>query len=356
MACLTRNLAGYPAALVMALWIWRDRFGSPRAAAEIAPRGMAALGGQVAPPAATPPLRVIVRDPALAPSAANDCTPALAATCRACGAPLDRIFLDLGIQPLAESFASASAYDNGEPAWPLRLAKCASCHLVQTFETHAPHTNGGRSLPREQLIATFDVAAITNAFGVRPTCQVVEVASGDGTLLQHFMAHGFAPVGIEADHAAADVAMARGVPTRVCHFSVFSAHKIVKDGHAADLLIARDLISRTLDPARFANSSRTILKRDGILIFKFPHLLPMIERTGFEAICHERPSYFSLLAIEQLFTICGLRLLHATPAARPGWLRVVACRSESGHAPTGTTAPIIRREMVAGLDRIEAFE
>jgi len=59
--------------------------------------------------------------------------------------------------------------------------------------------------------------------------------------------------------------------------------------------------------------------------------------------------------VERLFALRGLRILHAAPAARPGWLRVFACRSESTLAPSPEVESVLRREIAAGLDRMETL-
>ena len=60
------------------------------------------------------------------------------ACCRSCGAsPLEPV-LDLGITPLANALVSESRLAEAEPTFPLELAICKACSLVQILETVPP--------------------------------------------------------------------------------------------------------------------------------------------------------------------------------------------------------------------------
>src|SRR5262245_22065903 len=61
-----------------------------------------------------------------------------ATRCRFCGAPLQSVFADLGMSPLANSFLSAEQANGMEPYYPLRALVCANCFLVQLDEFETP--------------------------------------------------------------------------------------------------------------------------------------------------------------------------------------------------------------------------
>ena len=51
--------------------------------------------------------------------------------CRACQNELDFIFADLGAQPIANDLIDNKAKIGNEPRYPLRVACCRACRLVQ---------------------------------------------------------------------------------------------------------------------------------------------------------------------------------------------------------------------------------
>ena len=69
----------------------------------------------------------------------RDSTPA----CRFCGAALKHIVLDLGEQPLANSFLTEADLHRPEPRYRLCVLVCDDCLLVQT-DTTVPVRSGAR--------------------------------------------------------------------------------------------------------------------------------------------------------------------------------------------------------------------
>ncbi len=58
--------------------------------------------------------------------------------CRFCAAPLRRVFVDLGMSPLCESFLSSDELNRMERFFPLRVWVCEACFLVQLQEYVSP--------------------------------------------------------------------------------------------------------------------------------------------------------------------------------------------------------------------------
>ena len=58
--------------------------------------------------------------------------------CRFCGAPLEAVFADLGMSPLANSYLPPERANAMEPFYPLRALVCGRCFLVQLEEFETP--------------------------------------------------------------------------------------------------------------------------------------------------------------------------------------------------------------------------
>src|SRR6476659_4226073 len=54
--------------------------------------------------------------------------------CRSCGAAGGSLILDLGLQPLANNLLRPEDISKPEPKFPLRLALCHSCWLLQIVD------------------------------------------------------------------------------------------------------------------------------------------------------------------------------------------------------------------------------
>ena len=72
--------------------------------------------------------------------------------------------------------------------------------------------------------------AIIERFGLGPTSLVVELASNDGYLLQHFVARGIPVLGIEPAANVAAAGEERGRPDLVEFFGAELAGRLVADG------------------------------------------------------------------------------------------------------------------------------
>jgi Putative zinc binding domain len=112
--------------------------------------------------------------------------------CRLCGSVRLRSFLDLGATPPCESFLGADQLDAPEPTYPLHARVCERCLLVQvppmispeqTFREYAYFSSYSTSWVAH---AERFVAEAVHRLDLGPESFVVEVASNDGYLLQHW--------------------------------------------------------------------------------------------------------------------------------------------------------------------------
>ena len=134
------------------------------------------------------------------------------------------------------------------------------------------------------------------------------MASNDGYLLKHFVAAGIPSLGIEPAANVAEAAITANVPTLVQFFGRETAESLVGEGKQADLLVCNNVLAHVPDLHDFVAGLRIALSEGGVISLEFPHLLNLIQGAQFDTIYHEHYSYFSLLAIERIFSKHGLRV------------------------------------------------
>ncbi len=153
-------------------------------------------------------------------------------SCRACGSPRGRAVLDLGIQPLANNLLPATDGFVDEPKFPLRLAVCEQCWLVQITDLVPPV----RLFSEYLYLSSFSDTMLRHAraaaaryireFGSAATSSfVVEVASNDGYLLKNFVAAGFPASASSQPRTSPTVARQNGVETEQAFFGHDLARK-----------------------------------------------------------------------------------------------------------------------------------
>jgi SAM-dependent methyltransferase len=284
--------------------------------------------------------------------------------CRHCGTPLRHTFLDLGASPPSNAYLSAEGLKAPETWFPLRLMVCDACWLVQT-EDHA-----GREALFTEEYAYFSststswlkhskayVEAMRTRFGLGPQSHVVEIAANDGYLLQYVKAAGIPCTGIEPTRSTAQAARARGIEIVEEFFGVALGEKFAREGKAADLTAANNVLAHVPDINDFVGGFAKLLKPQGVATFEFPHLLNMVALNQFDTAYHEHYSYLSLTAVHRIFAANGLSLFDVEEIpTHGGSLRVFARRTDTGkHAITPAVAAMLAREEAAGLTRLEYY-
>jgi SAM-dependent methyltransferase len=189
--------------------------------------------------------------------------------------------------------------------------------------------------------------------GLDETSKVVEIASNDGYLLQYFVERGIPVLGVEPTANTAAVAIEKGIPTEVRFFGREVAADL-RGEHAADLLIANNVLAHVPDLNDFVAGLATLLAPEGVLTIEFPHLLRLLEQAQFDTIYHEHYSYFSLLTATRALERHGLAIFDVDELpTHGGSLRIYA-----GHAPREPGERVLElreREDSAGLGDLYTY-
>lgn len=283
--------------------------------------------------------------------------------CRFCGTPLRHTLADLGMSPLCESYVAEADYSKMEPFYPLHAFVCHECHLAQLDEF----------VPAEEIFAEYAYfssyadswvaharrycAAMRARLGLDAQSRVVEVASNDGYLLQHFVEMGIPCYGIEPAANVAQVAIDKGVPTEVEFFGVESARRLAAAGRQADLILGKNVLAQVPDLHDFVAGLKIMMKPGAVMTIEFPHLLATMEGNQFDQIYHEHYCYFSLLSAERVFARHGIAIFDVEEVpTHGGSLRVFGRHAEDDGKPdTPRLAAFRARERAAGLDRMETY-
>src|SRR5205085_6529989 len=89
---------------------------------------------------------------------------------------------------------------------------------------------------------------MTERLGLDGESLVVELASNDGYLLQHFVARGIPALGIDPAANVAEAALARGVETLVEFFDTRLASELAEGGRRADLIVPNNVPAQVPSP------------------------------------------------------------------------------------------------------------
>ena len=227
--------------------------------------------------------------------------------CRSCGQTGLTTFLSLGRTPLANSLQSREDLGCPEPTYPLDVAFCPHCALVQITETVPAEI-----LFREYLyFSSFSDTVLQNAREVverlvpqrhlSPKSLVVEVASNDGYLLQYYKQFGIPVLGIEPAVNVAKVAVENGIPTIAEFFGEELARKLKLEKQQADIIHANNVLAHVSNLNSFVAGIECLLKDEGVAVIESPYVKDLIDRGEFDTIYHEHLCYYSLTSLTYLF-------------------------------------------------------
>jgi SAM-dependent methyltransferase len=275
--------------------------------------------------------------------------------CLGCAAVLDDPFLDLGAQPLANALVRPEDAARPDPRFPLAVAYCTRCHLVQLTESAPPEALFGEYLYftsfSDQTLAHAKAMAETliERFALSPTRRVLEIASNDGYLLQFFQSRGVPVLGVEPARNVAAVATARGIPTLTRFFGPDVVDEIIAGFGRSHVIVGNNVLAHVPAINGFLAAVADCLAPDGAAVFEFPYLGDTLARTAFDTVYHEHVFYYSLAAVTGLAARAGLEVFDVDRQPVHGEsLRVFI--QHAGARPIGSAVERLRREeMVGGL-------
>ena len=283
--------------------------------------------------------------------------------CRACGTPLKTIFADLGRSPPSNAFRTVEQLDQPEYTLPLRVYVCHECQLVQMpayeqpddifNEDYAYFTSTSPSAVKH---AEDYVVNITRRLNLDTTSLVVEIASNDGYLLQHFKDLDIMVLGVEPARNVVEAALEKGIQSYVAFFGKSIAEQIAASDGNADLIHAANVLAHVPDIHDFVAGFKILLKPQGTITFEFPHLLNLIKGVQLDTIYHEHYSYLSLWALEPIFSRHDLRVydIEYLPT-HGGSLRLYVCHEDAQITEVSTVNELRAQEALSGLGTMDYY-
>lgn len=266
-------------------------------------------------------------------------------SCSACGHVELDVFLDLGTSPIADAYTTTA--EEKSPRYPLEVAACAKCRLVQLLEVvdHDILFGTGYSFysSASAPLSTYHAAYAQDVLRRYPDQArrgVVEVGCNDGDLLRHF---GHLPaVGVDPAMGPANAARHRGLEVLVRPFGLQAAHDLRDHRGRQGLVVANHVLAHVADVADVLAGIRALVADDGVAMIEVQYLPDMLVNNAFDLVYHEHRNFFSLTSLEQAALRHDLHIVDAELTDRQGGsLRVtLATRPQ----PSGT------------VDRIRASE
>ncbi len=268
--------------------------------------------------------------------------------CRACkGTDLVQ-FLDLGSQPHSDRFLTKAAAQRPEPRYPLNVQSCQECGLVQLghvvpadvlYDDLYVYENSTTRTFQEHFRAL--AATVIERFRLLPQDLAVDIGSNVGLLLSGFRERGPRVVGVEPAPALARTSKSKGIPTFQQFFSHAVAAAIVQEHGQAKAVTATNVFGHVDDWDEFVAGSRTLLRKDGILVIEVPWLLRLLHGLLYDTIYHQHLSYVSVKPLMGFFGRNGMEIVDVQDVETHGG----SLRLFVAHAGAFKVAPSVREHV-----------
>lgn len=281
--------------------------------------------------------------------------------CNGCGFEEIVPFLKLGNIPPVNAFISSSEIDQ-EIAYPLNLAYCPHCFLVQLEEIVPPeklfrnylHLSAGS---QQNVTHLKEVAAfLAKKYAISEEKRVLEIGSNDGTLLSFFKQYTSQVVGVDPAKNLVSVNKEKGIDYLSEFFNTSTASLIRKEKGTFDLMIGLNVIPHTPNNIDLLKGARIILKDKGVLVMEGVYALETILRGEFDTIYHEHVYTFSLHSLIATFRMAGMKVIDVERInTQGGSLRIYAMKEEYASEISQNVFKLLEEEKKIGFDNPETY-
>lgn len=282
--------------------------------------------------------------------------------CRCCGSDELIKYVDLGLQPLANSYhkkTHVSAY------FPLEVMLCQQCFHSQLSIVVDPDLMFKNYLYVSGTTQTFKKHCaefadyVTKIYG-STNIKVLDIAANDGTLLKCFKELGCSVIGIDPADNLNEISKANGIDV-INEYWGEEAIKILNNKYfynKVNVITGTNVFAHVHDTFSFLENCKKILNDDGIIVLEFPYCDKMIKNVEFDTIYHEHLSYFLVTSFATLAYKVGLIIDKVLQTSiHGGSIRFVLRKAKSlldFHCEEANS--LIQKEKEEGLLSLEAYE
>lgn len=229
--------------------------------------------------------------------------------CIACGSKHIHPLLDLGKQPLANSFKKRP--DDPEEKYPLATNVCAECFHVQLTHKVDPDLlfkdyiyRSGTAQTQLDYFEWFPL--FVEEYRRATTFTVLDIGCNDGSQLDAFKKYGAHTVGIDPAENLYPISSAKGHEI-ICGYFTGNEFKKWLDP-TFDVILCQNAFAHNSDQFAFMKNLFRVMS-DDTLAFITTSQADMIINGEFDTIYHEHLSFYNIQSMHKLCERAGLHLV-----------------------------------------------
>lgn len=237
-------------------------------------------------------------------------------TCRTCNKYSIECILDLGSQPLANSFHKI---DEILKSYPLKLMLCKECYHLQLSHVINPNILyknyiyvSGTSATLIKYFEWFANYTIKESNSDKLQDRIVlEIACNDGSQLDEYKKLGWTTIGVDPAENIYKMSSTRGHKIYCDYWSENVANDIRKNHKHVDIIIAENVFGHTEDIYSFLKNCKKVMDENSLLFIQTSQA-NMVRNNEYDTVYHEHLSFFSIISMNTVVQMNGLFLNNVT--------------------------------------------
>lgn len=231
--------------------------------------------------------------------------------CVACGSIKLKPTLDLGNQPLANSYKKTK--DEAQEEFPLAINRCCDCYHVQLthavnpelmFKDYAYVSGTSKTMhDHMQWFAEWSVEYYKTILHRLPV-EILDIGCNDGSQLDKYKHLGLRTFGVDPAENLHEISSKKHQV--YCDF--FGPSFTEKNVGLYDLIVAQNVFAHNYDPYQFMQSLLKVMELSS-LAFVQTSQADMIKNNEFDTIYHEHISFYNINSMNELCKRSGLYLI-----------------------------------------------
>tara|TARA_B100000579_G_C22818232_1_gene849090 strand:- start:477 stop:1655 length:1179 start_codon:yes stop_codon:yes gene_type:complete len=218
-------------------------------------------------------------------------------------------FLDLGLQPLANSYVEKRDIKKKEKKFRLEVAFNPKNYLVSILNTVSKEKMFNEKYPyksSESLTMRNSFRELSSKIKKRFKPKfILEVGSNDGAFLRNFNKKII--VGVEPCKNLANITKKKGYKTFSEYWNIDLAKKITKK-NKVDLIYSANTLSHIKNFSEIFRAINLSLNKKGVLILEDPSLMECIKKVAYDQFYCEHIYVFSSIALQKILDNYSLEI------------------------------------------------
>ena len=267
-------------------------------------------------------------------------------------------FLDLGLQPLANSFIKKKDILLKEKKFKLVVCFNPKNYLVSILNTVPKEKMFNKNYPYKSSESnTMKKSFADLAKNIKKIYKprfVVEIGSNDGAFIKNFDKKNV--VGVEPCKNLADITKKNNYKTYCNYWNIELAKKITKK-RKADLVYSANTLSHIKNFNEIFKAIQISLSERGILILEDPSLLECLKNVAYDQFYCEHIYVFSTISLKKILEKFGLEIFNIETTKTHGGSNryLIKKKSNNIYKIHSNVQKQITKELKFGLDKFSTY-